>query len=143
MSAVRVVLAVLLTAGLLAVGLPAAERATQGHAATRLDGTATALDAAAERLARRNDATRHGDARRVVTARVPAGGALRIEEIGIAWRVDGGPWHHLRPRVPLDVTDGPLHLDRGRHRIRLVLRRHGGGAVVTITRQRPSLGPGD
>lgn len=137
MSAVRTVVAVLLAGALLAVGLPAAGWADEQRTATRLDGTAAELLATAERLARESDATRHGTARRTIVVRVPHDGVLRLDGAGPSWRVDGGPWHRRRGRVPVVATDPTVLLDSGRHRLRLSLRQRDGEVVVTVARARP------
>lgn len=137
MSAVRTVVAVLLAGALLAVGLPAAGWADEQRTATRLDGTTTELLATAERLARESDATRHGAARRTIVVRVPPGGVLRLDGGRPSWRVDGGPWHPRRGRVPVIATDPTLLLDSGRHRLGLSLRQRDGEIVVTVARARP------
>jgi hypothetical protein len=130
---IRVVLAVALAAALLAVGLPAADRATDARAASRLDRTATALVERAERLATRHDATRGGAAGRTVRLRVPTAGRLRVDGNGtVAWRVGGGHWHRREPSVALAPAGDALHLGPGRHRLRLSLRRRSGRAVVRI-----------
>jgi hypothetical protein len=124
---------VALAAALLAVGLPAADRAADGRTAGRLDRTATALADHAERLAARHDATRRGAARRTLRLRVPAAGRLRVDGNGtVAWRVAGGHWHRREPSVALVPAGDALRLGPGRHRLRLSLRRRGGRAVVRI-----------
>lgn len=133
-GAVRVTLAVVLTAALLGVGLPAAERAGDARTATRLDDVTDRLTAAVTRLAVGNDATRSGAARRTVRLRVPPGGTLRVGRDALAWRVDGGSWH--RRRLPQSLTTGGdrLTLAPGRHRLRLSLRLRSGTPTVRVTR---------
>ncbi|WP_276260894.1 DUF7311 family protein [Haloglomus litoreum] len=132
-GALRVVLAVLLTAALLGTGLPAAERAGETRTATRLDGTAARLATAAARLAARNDPTRSGAARRTIRLRVPPDGRLRIGHDTLAWRVDDGAWHRQRPSPDLVAEHGRLTLAPGHHRLRLSLRLRYGTAVVGVT----------
>lgn len=131
---VRAVLAVLLAAGLLTVGGPAAERAHDAHTATRLAETTARLDATAARLASRNDATPDGAARRTVTVRVPSGATLRIGHDRVQWRVDGGPWHTRSSTTSLRPTGAPLALGAGHHRVRLALHLDGATRTVHVTR---------
>ena len=133
MSAVRLAVTVLVAGALLGIGVPAAERGTESRTATRLDGTATTVTAAIERFARTNDAVRRGGARRSLGLRVPAGGTVRLDGEGVAWRVDGGPWHRHPIAVTIATGDGHIRLGPGRHRLRLELRRDD-GPVVLITR---------
>lgn len=132
-GALRTVLAVLLAAALLTVGLAAADRARESRTATRLDETATGLTSVVDRLAARNDPTAMGAARRTVTLHVPPGGALRIERGLVRWRVDGGPWHDRQPSVDLEPARSPVDLAPGHHRLRLSLHREDGTPVV-VTR---------
>lgn len=132
----RTVLAVLLAGALLTVGLAAAERAAETRTATRLEETTSRLAGAADRLAARNDPTRTGAARRTLTVRVPRGGAVRIDNGSLRWRVDEGAWHRRRQRPSVTIlTAGRLTLPGGRHRLQLSLRLHDGAPVVNATRR--------
>ncbi|MFB6207566.1 MAG: hypothetical protein ABEJ05_13680 [Haloglomus sp.] len=130
---VRVVLAILLAGALLGVGLPAADRASEARAATRLDESATRLANAAERLAARNDPTRRGVARRILTLRVPPDSQFRVERDAVRWRVGDGSWHRRRPKVAVRGGGSPLNLFPGRHRLQLSLWEQHGSPVVRVT----------
>lgn len=134
MSAVSLAVTVLVAGALLGIGVPAAERGAENRTATRLDGTATTFTAVLERFARTNDATRRGGARRSAGLRVPADGAVRIGEGGVAWRVDGGPWHRRQVTVRVHTGGDLIRLGPGQHQLRLELRRGDDGPVVVIVR---------
>ncbi len=126
---VRVVLAVLLSAALLSLALPAADTARDQRAATLAAGEAEQVASAAERLARTNDPVSRG-ATRPLAVRVPAGTAIRLGNGTLAWLQDG-----RRHRVDAAVRlAGDLTLGSGRHRIRLSLVRRNGTAVVAVRR---------
>lgn len=132
MTALRVVLAVLLSTALLGVALPAAETARSQRAATLAAEEATDLAAVADRFARRNDAVvaRAEGATRLVAVRVPAGTTLRVESGRLVW-TQGDRTH----RVTTDVRlAGDATLAPGRHRLRLSLYRRDGEPVVTVRR---------
>lgn len=155
---IRVLLAVVVTAAIAGLALPAAERGETARANTLLRGEVTALASTMEAFAARNDAVAPGTAgaTRRVTLRVPhtrwgappptvyVGGVpgrsapLRSDLLG--WRV-GTRTRLVQVGVPVAVVrDGrpvaaPLVLRTpGTHRLRLRLVRHGGRPVVTVRR---------
>ena len=132
MTALRVVLAVLLSTALLGVALPAADTARSQRAATLAADEATDLAGTIDRFTRRNDAVVAGadGATRLVTVRVPAGTALRVQSGQLVW-TQGDRTHPVTTDVRLV---GDATLAAGRHRLRLSLHRRDGEPVVTVRR---------
>lgn len=129
---IRVVLAVLLSAAILATVLPAADIARSQRAATLVAAETEELAAVADRFARRNDAIRGTEpgASAVVEVRVPQGTAVEVERGRLAW-AHGRTDHRVTSSVRLA---GDIHLGPGTHRLRLGLRQREGEPVVVVRR---------
>lgn len=131
---IRVVLAVLLATAVLGVAHDAAEAGGRTRAVALLRDEATAVAAAADRLAARNDA----GAARTLTVAVPErrwgrpAAAVRVGDV-VRWRV-GDRTGAVATDVDLRAPAGPLRLGGGRHRLRLTLVERGRGLVVRVRR---------
>jgi hypothetical protein len=139
---VRLVVAVLLTAALLGVGLPAAETARSERAATLAQDELTDFRDATGRFRRHNDATRPGQpgAVRLHTFRVPAGTTIRL---GVGPRNESLRWKHGTGagRVETDLSfDGSLRLTEGRHCVRLRLVRADSAVRIRLRRFKSDAG---
>lgn len=121
---IRVVLAVLLTVGLLAVSLPAVDRAAAERTARVVETDVERMERATNDLLAAEDPTAPGvaGARRVVALRVPAAplgrtGAVVVVEPGdpgrVFYRFDGNPPRNRSLGVPIRTPDGPIRLDAG------------------------------
>ncbi|MHB9288389.1 hypothetical protein ACKVMT_15270 [Halobacteriales archaeon Cl-PHB] len=143
----RAVLAVAITAALLAVSLPTVDSARVDHAETLVAEELDRLETAAERLAAENDPTGPGQpaARRVLRLRLPAEswgstGVDRLHLPGdgstVTWQVAGGGTHHRRiADGHLVGQAGGLRLGgSGSQRIVLVFRERHGESVVVAAR---------
>lgn len=133
---IRLVVAVLLTTALLAVGLPAAETARSERAATLTQDELTEFRETVARFETRNDATRPGlpSATRPYTLRVPAGVTVRL---GVGPRNESIQWSRgeRRGRVETDLSlDDTLRLTGGTHRLRLRLVRVDGEPRIRVRR---------
>ena len=133
---IRLVVAVLLTAALLGVGLPAAETAQSERAATLARDELTELRETLARFETRNDATRPGlpGATRLYTLRVPAGVTVRL---GVGPRNESIQWSRgeHRGRVETDLPlANTLRLTGGTHRLRLRLVRVDGEPRIRVRR---------
>lgn len=132
MTVVRVVLAVLLSAAILATALPAADTARSQRAATLAAAETETIATAADRLARRNDAVASGGAgaTTLVEVRVPPLATVHLRAGRLAWVV-GGRTHTVTTGVRLV---GTVRLAAGRYRLRLSLTRRDGEPTVTVRR---------
>jgi hypothetical protein len=144
---VRVVLAVALAAALVAVALPAVEEARESRRGALARDAAADLRASIRSLLARDDPVPPGGrgARRIVVVRVPAGdAAVRIgvregRSDAVGWRA-GDRSGRLPVGVDVRVAGrdggaaGLTLRDQGHHRLRLVLRSHGGRRVVRVRR---------
>lgn len=132
---IRVVLAVLLSAAILGVVLPAADTARSQRAATLAADEANEFTVAVDRFVRRNDPVPVGSpgATRLVTVRMPAATTLRIRDGHVAW-THGDRTHRVTTDTQLagNLTVGP-----GTHQVRLSLHRENGEPVVTVRRFKP------
>lgn len=139
---IRVVLAVLLSAAIVAMAVPAAEQGREERADALVQEEATTLGATVERLARRNDpvpAGEHG-ATRPVTVRIPDGVTMYLGTPGATSRGADIRWTRgaAGDLVSLGVPlVGELVLGPGRHRLRLSLVRVDGDPAVTVRRFKP------
>lgn len=138
---IRVVLAVVLAAALVAASMPAISEA-------RADRTATTLDRAGERLRRASESLLATDAaagaRRVVTVRLPTAtvSAAGVDRVAVACTPDcalryrlstGATGHHSLGSLPLSTPDGPVTVSQpGVHHLALGLDRRAGERVVTV-----------
>lgn len=137
----RVVLAVAMTATLLAVGLPAVETARVQYSDERIDAELDRIDAAATTLRERNDPPPPGSAgpRRTVTLALPenAWSTAAVEHLTldarnatasytpVRWRVSGGTRQTQRLHSVFE-TGGLLQIrSGGRHRLVLQLQADG------------------
>lgn len=151
---IRAVVSVALAAALLAVSLPAVDRARIQHADARIAGEVDRLETVARSLARENDLVDHGPpASAGVTLHLPtqSWGAsdvvgFRIRPPGatrdVSWRIRGGE-QHARRLSGVTVAGPPTGLvlrDGGRHRLVLELRRRGGDRTVVVRRPNGSAG---
>lgn len=132
---IRVVLAVLLSAAILGVALPAADTARSQRAATLAADESNEFATAVDRFARRNDAVAAGTpgATRLTTVRVPSGTTIRVRNGHVTW-TDGDRTHRSTTGVRLA---GNLTLGPGTHRVELSLHRWDGTPVVTVRRFKP------
>lgn len=147
----RVVVAVLVAGGLLAVALPVVDDASRDHSHAATAAAVDRITTAATRLARDSDPTvaGHPGATRTITVQLPEAGwahagVTRLELVGdseaaareqarFCWTVDGT--HRSRaPEVALRPAGGTLTLGPGSHRLRLRLDRTSNGRVVTVAR---------
>jgi hypothetical protein len=137
----RVVLAVAMTATLLAVGLPAVETARVQYSDERVAAELDRIDAAATTLRERNDRPPPGSAgpRRTVTLVLPenAWSTAAVKHLTldarnatashtpVRWRVSGGTQQTQRLHSTFE-TDGLLRIKSGgRHRLILQLQADG------------------
>jgi hypothetical protein len=147
---IRVVLVAVLAVAVAAVAVPAVERGRVDRTATALDAAADRLDRTARLLVARDDPTGVGvgGARRVLTLELPVRGpgAAAVERFAldgrdgaagpggwVRYRVAGGETRRVRVTADLRTPDGPVVLrDGGRHRLvlRLVARPDAPPAVV-------------
>lgn len=137
----RVLLAVTITAALLAVSLPAAEAVRTDRTAATMDRTADRIDAAGHSLLAADEAD--AGARRVVSISLPAAsltasGVDRFavscgERCTVRYRLRGGATHVHRLPSPMVTPDGAVVFSRaGTHRLRLGLVSENGRSVVTV-----------
>lgn len=133
---IRVVLAALLSAAVVATALPAVERAQRHRAAELATDELADLRDAAERLAAANDPAPPGTsgATRAVAVRVPRGVTLELGADGLSWRRGA---HDQRLRVEVPLSGNVTLAERGRHRLRLSLVREGGVERVAVRRFKP------
>jgi len=145
---VRVVVAVVLTAALVAVSMPAVSTARADAADSRIDRQLAALGERLETLVATNDPTAGPGARHVTELALPAGTVtsaavrrLRIgsrEGVGVAsWRVGDTSADSTRlAGVPIRAPDGgSLTLrEAGTHRLVFGLRLRSGRTVLTVRR---------
>lgn len=145
---IRVVLAVVFAAGLLSVGLQAAESGRQRHDETLADDRVASLATTVERFAAANDPVPPGreGATLVTRLHVPddvavvLGGGDDDRPIRgqVAWHPVGSTddthvrWVDVALRNPAE--SGPLVLQGGRHRLRLSLVRVDGHTAVLVRR---------
>lgn len=139
---VRVVLATVLAAALLAASLPAVESVRTDRTTAAMERTIDQVERAGSRLL--TDEAADAGARRVVTVSLPARSftAAGVDqftvrcsrECTIDYRVAGGDLQSRRlPSVPLATPDGPVTFSTvGTHRLALGLRRQNGSRVVTV-----------
>lgn len=132
---IRVVLAMLLSAAILGVALPAADTARSQRAATLAADEANEFTTAVDRFARRNDPVPVGSpgATRLTTVRVPTATTLRVRGDHVAWTHDDQT-HHITTDIRLagNLTVGP-----GTHQVRLSFHRANGESFVTVRRFKP------
>ena len=145
---VRVVLAVMLTAALLAVATPAMADAGATRADSAMDRQLTALSADLGTMVETDDPTAGPGARHVAELRLPgrsltsaAVTELRFvtrEGVALAaWRVGDDARSHARlAGVPVrTVGSGPLTIrESGSHRLVFELRSESGEPVLTVKR---------
>lgn len=125
---IRVVLAVVVSAALLGVGLPAAERVDrERNAALATDELESVADTAAE-LSEGNDPIDRDrePAATTIAVDVPAPtfadeGRVRIRDDELRWEPAGGRNHTVEPSVPLRVEAPIVAGDRFRLRLSFVL----------------------
>ena len=139
---VRLVVAALLTAALLGVGLPAAETAHAERAATLAQDELVEFRETTARFRTHNDATgpKQPGAVRLHTLRVPAGTTVQL---GVGPRNESLRWEHetRRGRVETDLPfDGSLRLTAGAHRLRLRLVRADHGVRIRLRRFKSDAG---
>jgi len=136
---IRVLLAVALTAALLAASLPAVESAAADRTAASLDRDIDALQRAGESLLAEDDP----GARRIVTISLPhrsltAAGveSFSVEchaDCSVTYTLETGASRTRRLGVPLTTPDGPVRLGSpGTHRVTLGLVTGDDGRVVTV-----------
>lgn len=140
---IRVVLAVVLSAALLGVGLPAAEQAERDRNAELATAELEAVASAAQRLTATSDPVSRSEipAGTTITLETPSSrfaesGRLRIDSNRLQWVHPTGRNKTVVPEVSIDV-ETPI-VTANRLRVRLSLRRRDGGSVVRI-RASPSV----
>jgi hypothetical protein len=124
---IRVALAVVVSAALLGLGLPAAERADRERNAALATAELEALGDAAGRLAAGNDpiAPDREPAATTVVVDVPEptfteGGRVRLRDDELRWEPAGGRNHTVDPPVPFRVEAPIVAADRLRLRLSFV-----------------------
>jgi hypothetical protein len=141
---IRVVLAVALSAALLGIGLPAAERAERARNAELATAELEDVESAARRLAATSDPVRPPEtpAGTTITLEVPAPqfaepGRLRIDDERLRWLHPTGRNRTIVPDVPIRV-ETPI-VTAKRLRVRLSLLHRDEGTVVRIRAAAPSV----
>ncbi|MCQ4331938.1 hypothetical protein KM295_00260 [Natronomonas sp. F2-12] len=132
---IRVVLAVVVSAALFGLGLPAAERVDRERNAALATDELESVGDAAERLVTENDpiAPDRKPAATTVVVDVPEPtfanrGRVRIRDDELHWEPAGGRNHTVDPPVPIRVKTPIVAADR--LRLRLSFVRIDGAAVV-------------
>lgn len=150
---IRTVLAVVLSAALLAAAQPAVDDAAADRSEAQIRSDLESLDAAATDLARGEEVAPVGpSARRSVTVDLPhpGVGAARVRRVVVSpsnrtyrFRVAGRPTEVVQGTVPVVTESGePLVLrGAGTHRLVLSLRRDGAERRVVARRARATGAP--
>lgn len=153
---VRLVLATVVTSGLLAASAPALSAASVERADAAVERQVRELATRLTTFVATNDPTEAGSAQIVATLRLPARSltAAKVERVSFAERGGTGvvTWQvgadHQASRVlverPLRPEDGALALESpGTHRLVFRLHRDAGRTVVTVDRAGGSADGGD
>lgn len=153
---VRLLLATVVTSGLLATSAPALSAASVERADAAVERQVRELSARLATFVATNDPTEDGSAQVVATLRIPSRSvtAASVERVTFEERGDAGvvTWQvgsdHQSRRVlverPLRSEGGPLVLESsGSHRLVFSLRRDAGRSVVTVDRLADSADGGD
>lgn len=149
----RVVLAVALTATIVATVTPAVEEASKHHSAAAVTEGAATIERAGLSLLATDEHTPGAGARRSVTfrlpARTPTNAGVEYVAVGgppdapdtvtrrgvIVYRVTGGEQRRITLDVPLYAPDGPVVLrGEGDRRLQLRVVRVDGRRVVVVRR---------